>query len=293
MIMRNLFDAKLKSKPLLIDGAIGSYLQQKGFETDNTLWTAKINQSDPEAVIVIHKEYIEAGADIVTTNTFRTNPSSLNKSGYSYFSSYVTQAVSLAKQSVDNKKIYIAGSNAPAEDCYLKVRTLSNKELQMNHSKHIDLLIDNDVDFVLHETQSHLDEIKIICDHCDKHGIPYVLSLYLDETMHLLSGEKLESIFSLLADSSALAIGINCISPILFSKIIGSISMPDRWGYYLNCGSGQPSDKVIECGIQPDEYLDTVIKSVQYTPSFIGSCCGSSPAHTKKIREYLDGKVNS
>ncbi|MCW9065567.1 MAG: homocysteine S-methyltransferase family protein [Ignavibacteriaceae bacterium] len=291
--MRNLFDAKLKSKPLLIDGAIGSYLQQKGFETDNTLWTAKINQSDPEAVIVIHKEYIEAGADIVTTNTFRTNPSSLNKSGYSYFSSYVTQAVSLAKQSVDNKKIYIAGSNAPAEDCYLKVRTLSNKELQMNHSKHIDLLIDNDVDFVLNETQSHLDEIKIICDHCDKHGIPYVLSLYLDETMHLLSGEKLESIFSLLADSSALAIGINCISPILFSKIIGSISMPDRWGYYLNCGSGQPSDKVIECGIQPDEYLDTVIKSVQYTPSFIGSCCGSSPAHTKKIREYLDGKVNS
>ncbi|MCW8805268.1 MAG: homocysteine S-methyltransferase family protein [Ignavibacteriaceae bacterium] len=291
--MRNLFDAKLKSKPLLIDGAIGSYLQQKGFETDNTLWTAKINQSDPEAVIVIHKEYIEAGADIVTTNTFRTNPSSLNKSGYSYFSSYVTQAVSLAKQSVDNKKIYIAGSNAPAEDCYLKVRTLSNKELQMNHSKHIDLLIDNDVDFVLNETQSHLDEIKIICDHCDKHGIPYVLSLYLDETMHLLSGEKLESIFSFLADSSALAIGINCISPILFSKIIGSISMPDRWGYYLNCGSGQPSDKVIECGIQPDEYLDTVIKSVQYTPSFIGSCCGSSPAHTKKIREYLDGKVNS
>jgi homocysteine S-methyltransferase len=69
--------------------------------------------------------------------------------------------------------------------------------------------------------------------------------------------------------------------------------MTDRWGYYLNCGSGQPGDKVIDCGVQPDEYLDSVKKSVQYIPSFIGSCCGSSPAHTKKIREYLDGKVNS
>jgi homocysteine S-methyltransferase len=281
------------SKPLLLDGGIGSYLQQKGFETDNTLWTTKINQSDPEAIIKIHKEYIESGADIVTTNTFRTNPSSLNKSGLSYSSSYVTQAVNLAKQAVNDAKIFIAGSNAPAEDCYQIKRTLSNKELQMNHYKHIDLLIDNGVDFVLNETQSHLDEIKIICDHCDKHGVAYVISLYLDETLHLLSGEKLESVFSLLADSSTLAIGINCISPILFSKVIGSIGMPDRWGYYLNCGSGQPVDKVIECGIQPDEYIDTVIKSVEFTPSFIGSCCGSSPAHTKKIREYLDGKVNS
>ena len=163
----------------------------------------------------------------------------------------------------------------------------------MNHSKHIDLLIDSGVDFVLNETQSHFDEIKIISDHCDKHEIPYVISLYLDETLHLLSGEKLESVFSMLEDTDALAIGINCISPILFSKVIGSISLPDKWGFYLNCGNGQPGDKVIECGIQPDEYLDTVKNSVQYNPSFIGSCCGSSPAHTKKIREYLDGKVNS
>lgn len=292
--MTNPFEeAKLKSKPLLLDGAMGSYLQQKGFETDDTLWTTRINQSDPDAVTQIYKEYIEAGADIITTNTFRTNPSAFNKSGLSNNSSHAVQAVSLAKQAVDDKKIYIAGSNAPAEDCYQIKRKLSNKELQMNHGKHIDLLIDNCVDFVLNETQSHLDEIQIICDHCDKHGIAYVLSLYLDETMHLLSGEKLESIFSMLADSSVLAVGINCISPILFSKVTGSIRMPDRWGYYLNCGSGKPRDNVIECGIQPDEYLDTVKKSKQYKPSFIGSCCGSNPAHTKKIREYLDGKVNN
>ncbi len=115
----NIFlEAKTKSKPLLLDGAIGSYLQQKGFETDDILWAMNINQSDPEAVIQIHKEYIEAGADIITTNTFRTNPSSFNKSGLSYNSSYVARAVRLAKETITGKNISIAGSNAPAEDCY-------------------------------------------------------------------------------------------------------------------------------------------------------------------------------
>ncbi|HEY6436889.1 MAG TPA: homocysteine S-methyltransferase family protein, partial [Ignavibacteriaceae bacterium] len=245
------------------------------------------------AIIQIHKEYIEAGADIITTNTFRTNPSSFYNSDLSNISSNVAQAVSLAKQAVDKKKIFIAGSNAPAEDCYQIERKLSNKELQMNHCKHIDLLMDSGVDFVLNETQSHFDEIKIIIDYCYRAEIPFVISLYIGETLHLLSGERLDFVLSMLAESNALAVGLNCISPILFSKIVGSMKLPDTWGYYLNCGSGKNTDKVIKCAILPDEYLELVKKSIQFNPSFIGSCCGSSPAHTKKIREYLDGKINS
>jgi homocysteine S-methyltransferase len=294
MLMNNPFE-KLKktSKPLLLDGAIGSYLQQKGFETNDILWTTKINQTNPEEIIKIHREYIDAGADIITTNTFRTNPSFLYKTGINDLKFYVSGAVMLTKEASSNKNVLVAGSNAPAEDCYQIARTLSNKELQMNHSKHIDLLIDSGVDFVLNETQSHFDEIKIISDYCDKHEVAYVISLYLDESLHLLSGETVESTISFLKDTDVLALGINCISPKLFYTFVGSTKLPNKWGFYLNCGNGQPGDKVIECGIQPDEYLDTVKYSVQYKPSFIGSCCGSNPSHTKKIREYLDEKYSS
>ena len=90
-----------------------------------------------------------------------------------------------------------------------------------------------------------------------------------------------------------MSIGFNCISLNLFLKIIGSIQLPVKWGYYLNCGSGKPTDKFISCGIQPEEYLKTVESGLQYKPSFIGSCCGSNPAHTKKIREFLDGQTHS
>ena len=157
----------------------------------------------------------------------------------------------------------------------------------------INLLVDNGVDFILNETQSHFDELRIICDHCDQNNIPYVISLYVLNTLRILSGESLENILSFLKDHEIKAISLNCISPNLFLNTIGSIQLPERWGYYLNCGSGNPMDKIIYCGIQPDEYLKTVKKSLAYKPLFIGSCCGSNPAHTKKIREFLNGQIYS
>ncbi len=281
-------DVKLKSKPLLLDGAVGSYLQQQGFATDDLIWTTNINLSNPEAVVHVHEEYITAGADIITTNTFRTNPSSLIKFGINNVSSYVAHAVKLAKQALDGRRIYIAGSNAPAEDCYQIVRNLSDKELQTNHYKHVDLLIDNGVDFILNETQSHFDEIKIICEHCDRMNIPYAISLYLDEECNLLSGESLRNTLLFLNDHNPLAIGFNCIRYELLKSIIGSTVLPVNWGFYLNCGSGNPTDQIIECGVEPEVYSQYVETFLIHKPIFVGSCCGSSPKHTKRIRELLD-----
>jgi len=289
MLIGNPFK-KIKEKPLLLDGAIDSYIQQKGIDTDDILWTTKINLENPELIIQIHREYIYAGADIITTNSFRTNPSSVIKSGLSLTSSeYVRQAVSLAIQASEGSEVLIAGSNAPAEDCYQKLRTLSNTELEKNHKYHIDLLMVNEVDFILNETQSHLDEIRIICQHCDENSIPYILSLYLDERLNLLSGENVGYVLSLLQDHNPMAIGFNCISAEILLKLIRSTTLPLTWGFYLNCGCGSPQDKVINCGVNPEEYLQIVKTSMQYHPSFVGSCCGSNPEHTKSLRKFFDG----
>jgi homocysteine S-methyltransferase len=291
MLDINPFEKKLE-KPLILDGTIGSYIQQNGIDTDEILWATKVNHENPELIIQIHREYIDTGADIITTNTFRTNPAALNKSGLSLSSlEYVKQAVSLATQAADGTKVLVAGSNAPAEDCYQISRTLGQNELQVNHCKHIDLLMDSGVDFILNETQSHLDELRIICDYCNRNIIPYVVSLYVLDNLLILSGESLNYVLSFLKDQEVMAISFNCISPNLFHNLIGSIVLPNRWGYYLNCGSGHSTDKTINCGIQSDEYIESVNESLTKKPKFIGSCCGSSPAHTKKIREFIDGQI--
>ena len=248
-----------------------------------------INQTNPESIIQIHKEYIEAGADIITTNTFRTNPAA-NEKTKKKMKSNVQQAVKLAKVASHGLNVYIAGSNAPAEDCYQKERNISNQKLELNHKYHIDLLIDNGVHFILNETQSHLDEIKIIVDHCCKNNIPYVISLYLTESIALLSGESLDYTLSIILEYEPLAIGLNCITSDLFKNVREQVSNKYFWGFYLNCGSGKPTDETIKCGVNPEEYIKIVQESMKYYPSYVGSCCGSNPNHIRRIREYLDGR---
>ncbi len=134
---------------------------------------------------------MSAGADIITTNTFRTNPAAFEGAGYPFDSKYVKEAVKIAKSAAENTKVIIAGSNPPAEDCYQKERNITYNQLEKNHFKHIELLMVNGVDFILNETQSHFDEIKIICTYCSRNNIPYIVSFYFDENLTIFSGEQI------------------------------------------------------------------------------------------------------
>ncbi len=289
MVKSNLFtDAAANKKPLILDGAMGSQLQQAGVPGHKKAWMTLANTDYPEKVLQIHLDYIAAGADIITTNTFRTNPSALTDFSESKQKELLRAAMDLAFEARDSRNVYIAASNAPAEDCYQKERLKSQKELKYNHHKHISLLNDNGPDFILNETQSHFDEIKIICEYCSKNSIPYVLSIYLDENLKLLSGESPSEAIRYIRDHEPLAIGFNCISPAQFNAAEKDFNY--NWGYYLNCGSGNPEDNIITCGFSPEDYLSLVKKTMEYLPSFIGACCGSGPEHIIKIREYLDGK---
>jgi homocysteine S-methyltransferase len=250
----------------------------------------ELNSNSPELIISVHDSYIKSGADIITTNTFRTNPSSLSEAGISNAAPYVKQAVNLAKEAAKMKQVYIAGSNAPAEDCYQKFRKLSYKKLEDNHKKHIDLLINNKVHFILNETQSHFDEIKIICSYCNSKGIPFVISLFVDEKLNILSGESVNYVIRYVSEHKPLAIGFNCIAPALFYRLIGKTDMKFNWGFYLNCGSGSNYSAGIECALDSKEYLGIVRKGLNFNPSFIGACCGSKPEHIKEIKRFFDGK---
>jgi len=279
-------DTKEKGKPLILDGAMGSMLQQKGFTAHPDFWMSKLNLTNANIIFNVHKSYINAGADIITTNTFRTNPAAFKGAGYPYDSKYVREAVKIAKDASKNSRVIIAGSNPPAEDCYQKQRKINNKLLEINHTNHIDLLIDNGVDFILNETLSHFDEIKIICDHCFNNNIPYIISIYFDNNLTILSDEQLSYIIEFSSDHNPLAIGFNCIAPILFKSVLRNITPKGNWGFYLNCGSGNLKDENIECGVNTTEYVEIIEEANKYKPSFVGTCCGSNPNHIKEIKRF-------
>lgn len=282
--------AAMAKRPLILDGAMGSLLRAKHASSDS-LWMSYLNIDAPEKVMNLHRKYIQAGADIITTNTFRTNPVAFESfEGKINNSLLVKKSVEIALEAADGYKVLVAGSNPPAEDCYKVERTISSKKLIANHHNHINLLIDSGVDFILNETQSHLDEIEIICKYCSENVIPFVISLYFNDDLRILSGEKMVEVISIIADYAPLAISFNCIKSELFTALLKKNKLKYNWGAYLNCGLGAHTEDKIKNCITPDEYLEQVKKMLPFSPSFVGACCGSTPLHIKKIKEFLDEK---
>ncbi len=277
------------NSPLILDGAFGSVLQQRGFSADKDLWYSHLNIANPQAVLSLHKEYIDAGADIITTNTFRTNPVAKKKSNLEITNSeFIKRSVELAIQAKGESNVIIAGSNAPSEDCYHTERTISLFDLEYNHKKHIELLFESGCDIIWNETHSHWDEIEIICKFCSENSIPYSMNIYFDESLKILSGEPIEEIISFVESFSPQTIGFNCIKSNDFEELLAKTQLPENFGFYLNCGGGTVTDQNISCNVSPQKYLDYIKESKKFNPTFVGSCCGSNPAHTKAIKEYFD-----
>ncbi len=272
---------------------MGSLLQQKEIKSHPQLWMSLANITHPDEVVKIHNSYVKAGADIITTNTFRTNPVSVNRSNVKIKSSeFVKKSVELTHTAIGNKKLILAGSNPPAEDCYQVERRISKKEIETNHAQHIELLMNSGCHLILNETHSHLDEIIFVSKFCYRNSIPFIMSLFFTPGLKILSGEILFEVVKLVENYNPLAIGFNCIKPSTFQKIFKQISKNSSWGFYLNCGSSEINNDKITCGISPINYSHEVRLYLRKSPTFIGSCCGSSPRHTKELRKLLDEKDN-
>jgi homocysteine S-methyltransferase len=279
-----------KDKPLLLDGAVGSTLLEIAGAPDPVLWTSHLNFTSPALVRRMHEAYAAAGADSITTNTFRTNYLAWKSSGSDIeYSAFVSAGV---RPALEVKKLYpnllIAGSNAPAEDCYQAQRTVSTEDLLKNHEMHCAALLDAGVDFLLHETQSHLDEIELLCRLSDGLDAAYALSLYVTDALCLLSGEPLAVAMERLEAYAVDLLCFNCLSPETFARLCRSVPMPERWGFYLNCGTGNFETGQISGCLSPDAYEKVAAKGLLYKPSLIGGCCGTTAQHITKLRSLLD-----
>ncbi|PKL81709.1 MAG: hypothetical protein CVV24_13865 [Ignavibacteriae bacterium HGW-Ignavibacteriae-3] len=286
----NLIDEyTVMNRPLILDGAMGALIHERKNTFDKNLWSSLTNITDPFLVESLHVKYINAGAQIITTNTFRTNPVAYNKSNLNItLEDFVRSSVGIALRARGSNRVIIAGSNAPAEDCYQKQRLISEKDLINNHHYHITYLWESGVDIIWNETQSHWDEIEIICKFCSENSIPYAMNLYFDDDLKLLSGEPLQAVIENIKEFSPEVIGFNCIHNKLLEDYINKYSLPNNWGFYFNCGSEPIGEGIIHCAISPASFSAKIRSFLNYKPIFIGSCCGSNPEHTTAIKDLMN-----
>jgi S-methylmethionine-dependent homocysteine/selenocysteine methylase len=286
---------------LLLDAAMGSDLDRRGLPTTLPLWSARGLLERPELVRQIHLENLLAGADIITTNTFRTTARTLRAAGLdpSRASSLDELAVRLAmeaRQEAGRPEALIAGSIAPLEDCYLPTFETPAEVAYAEHLEQARNLAVAGVDFLLVETMPTAAEAEIALRAALATGLSATVGfvcapIVSGEPVRLLSGETLAQAVARVAGCGPTAILVNCAAPAVIDaalrEIVTRTDLPV--GGYANVG--HVDDQV---GWAPDEtmtgerYAAAAGNWLKFGARLVGGCCGTHPAHTAALRQMID-----
>ena len=177
------------SRPILLDGPMGTEIDRRGGDSSLPLWSARALIETPELVQNIHKDYILAGAEVITTNSFRTQEYTFKKAGITNKSKEITEfSVELIREL--RRDVKIAGSVAPIEDCYSPHLTPSTNVLKQEFNSIIKQLADAGVDILLIETMNNIREADIAYSFAREYDLPIWLSFTCDNNGDILSGER-------------------------------------------------------------------------------------------------------
>ena len=283
----------------LLDGAMGTQLLDSGINLPLPIWSGDINLTHSEYVEKIHKSYVDAGADIITTNTFRTTPRAYSNNGLSknnaIFRSHksLDMAVKLAHKAAGRNTI-IAGSIAPLEECYepnlFPGYDIANKEFR----ELAKWLQDAGVNIILFETMGCWLEIKSAILSTNDLKIPRWISLVLSDENKLLDGTDLTKVLFNLLDFGVEMVLLNCNPCNTTNGAIKIIikNWTKAWGVYPNIGLSMPSKEgMIESKLSINRFVKHVDSYINDGASVIGACCGSNPSYIKAIRDSINLKI--
>ena len=277
----------------ILDGAMGSELIKRGLTLPEYIWSADANINYPELVLQIHREYVDAGADYITTNTFRTTPRAYLKTGINnkkasqMAKNSLMQAVEIANNTALSTT-KIIGSIAPLEDCYKPDLFPGRDVAILEFSQLGKWMTEAGVDILLLETMNSMAETEAgLCalKYADQH---IWVSFVLKDENHLLSGERLVDALHMLMSFQIEMVLFNC-NPLDRTKraVDNIVDNPiGSWGIYPNLGVGEPSpDGCIAKCAPVKKYLSVVEYALKSGASVVGACCGSSPEHIAEIKK--------
>ena len=289
--MKNNLKSILEDQIIIFDGGIGTEIYKNNFFINTSF--EGLNLSNTDVICGIHKNYIEAGAEVVTTNSYGANFLKLAKFGLGDKVKEINiAAVELAKKAIEDadidedKEILIAGSVGPIKE--QGITTVSEQECDNYLAEQVNYLIEGDVDFIIFESLSSLADIKRAIKVGNDCAVDYVLSFSLDRNAETSRGESFDYVLKMMndLDSSAVAVGLNCgngaeATLATLENIVQRVSLPII--VQPNAGTPKSIDDRLIYMTNP-EYLTTyALRYVSLGAHGIGGCCGTSPDHIADI----------
>lgn len=279
---------ELKQKRIFFDGGMGSMLQERGLLPGELpeLW----NLSHPETVKEIHLEYLRAGADVVTANTFGANRFKYKKEeGYS-LESIVTAGVSLARAAVQEAGHgYAALDLGPTGRLLAPYGDLEFEDVCLAYKEVVEAGVRAGADLIIIETMGDCYELKAaVLAAKEASSLPVFATVTLDEKGKMLTGGTVEAAAALLEGLGADVIGLNCgLGPVQLLPFMRQLRRISSLPLMANPNAGLPRSENGRTVYDIDAagFAGAMKEMAESGVSVLGGCCGTTPDHIRRLRE--------
>jgi homocysteine S-methyltransferase len=306
-----------KGRPIVLDGGLATELEAQGAVLHDSLWSAALLHSDPEAIVKAHLAYLEAGATCIISASYQATRHGLMTLGISASEAdaLIVRSVELAREArrrflaeypATGRPILIAASVGPYGAAlhdgseYFGAYGVSKADLREFHAHRLELLDGSGADILACETIPDCQEAAVLCELLRTTTTPAWVSFSCKDAKHISDGTPIRECATLFRDHpTVLAVGVNCTPPQFIASLIGELreSLSDKaivvypnsgeryeatsntWHETSHETSHDPSTPV-ECGLAAQEWLRAGAR-------IIGGCCRMGPRHIHQMHERL------
>lgn len=268
-----------------LDGAMGTMLFDKGLKMGEI--PELLNLTKPEWIIDIHRQYIEAGSDIVYANTFGANRYKLSRSGKSV-DEVVRAAIRNAKQAAEGAQAYVALDVGPIGQLLEPAGTLSFEEAY-DIFKEI-VIAGEEADLIVFETMTDLYELKAAVlaakENSDK---PVITTMTFERNGRTFTGCSVSAMAYTLEGLGVDAMGINCsLGPKELMPLVEELAKDTSLPIVLKPNAGLPDTITGEYSIDEYEFAELMTELIPLGVKIVGGCCGTSPAFIRELKKAFD-----
>jgi homocysteine S-methyltransferase len=285
------FLTRIKQSPVLCDGAMGTLLYAKGIFINRSY--DELNLSQPDLIRGIHHEYLQAGAEIIETNTFGGNSFRLGRHSLADKVRDVNRAgARLAREAAKSFDVWVAGSVGPLGTRIEPLGKTSFQEARAAFREQIETLVEGGVDLLMFETFGYLEEIHqaLLAARDVSKTLPIVAQVTIDEDGNCLDGSDPQTFVAKLEEWGADVIGCNCsVGPVAMldamERVRAATSLP--LAAQPNAGIPRSVDgrNIYLCS--PEYMASYARKFVAAGVRLVGGCCGTTPEHIRVMKSAL------
>lgn len=282
---------RLRSEVMIVDGAIGTALYSQGF-SHRTCFD-ELNETHPQIIEDLHRDYIAAGAQIIETNTFGANPFRLLDHGFAEKTMLLNRLGAEHARRAAGDSIYVAGSIGPLDRVLEPIGPITFAQARAAFKEQVAGLLEGGVDLFIIETISNLFEMReaiaAVRDQCD---LPIVATMTFTEDGKTLVGDKPSQVVRALIEYGADVIGANCtVGPQAMLEVLERMTGSTvPLCAQPNAGSARVVGGRFMYLASPHYFAEYAVKFADAGVTLLGGCCGTTPEHTKAVADAVKGR---